>query len=790
LVTLTGSGGVGKTRLAIQASHLALVEGTDAPENPLVLPPPASPPFPDGAWWVELGSLTSPSLLEGAIAGVLGIQEQSGQSSLSGLEQFLASRKLLLILDNCEHLIDACAQLVESLLLACPKLTVLCTSREPLGVEGETVLRVPSMAVPDPAAVEIEFSDPARLAESLPRYEALQLFIERARQQSGGLVALEMLSPQDVAVIAAICRRLDGIPLAIELAAARTRVLSLEQIAARLDDTFRLLTGGSRTALPRHQTLMAAIDWSYNLLSEPERRLFRRLAVFSGGWSLEEVEFIFRDDPFQAAAQASDYLDLLTQLVNKSLVIVQSLPSGLRYRFLETVRQYAREKLAGSGEAETCRKAHHDWFVNWVELGESRQRSGAFLEWMDHLEREFGNLRAALEWSIANGTGAETALRLGSALYRYWWARGNRQESHEWMRLGLTLEDPDPRYLRCRAQAHYILAWIGSERDSGELIVGEACEAVRLSRQMGEAGRLNLIESLAQVTVNRLIDERTPDALEPVNEAVELGRALGPQASWSLAMALWSRALAYQALGGETGIPSKKREAYMTASLEDARESWALFQITGDRWNAGPLILVGNVELSLKHTQQAEQYYLQSLAAFSEANDKGGVSAAASALLAYYMILGDLEKAAHYLILTVRSIYGQGNTYVTGFYLEALGNVAIIRMVLEPEKASLQALRQALSLLGCASTQVSINYTQPIMVQSFIENWIRNVKTYPSVPELKFDEEQVKSLTEFLGGMLEQLGPAGIDEAFSEGRQLAVREGLRLGESLLLSFGR
>ncbi len=798
LLTLTGSGGVGKTRLAIQAGHLAVDLATTA-EGAVFEKAAASPGFaayPDGIWWVELGSLANAFLLEGAISGVLGVQEQPGQTPLGSLTHYLAGRRLLLILDNCEHLIDACAQLVEGLLIACPHLSVLCTSREPLGLEGETVLRVPSMTVPDPAVVEFEFASAVNLVESLSRYEAMQLFVERARQQSGGLASFESLTPREAAAIASICRRLDGIPLAIELAAARCRVLSLEQIAARLDDTFRLLTGGSRTALPRHQTLMAAIDWSYNLLSDPERGLFRRLAVFSGGWSLEAVEFIFCDAVFEGGpeCQEQDFLDLLAQLVNKSLVIVQALPGGTRYRFLETVRQYAREKLIESGEAEVCRGAHHDWFLNWVELGESRQRGGGFIAWMDQLEREFGNIRAALEWAIASGSGPETALRMGSALYRYWWARGNRQESHEWLKLGLTLDDPDGRFQRCRAQAHYILAWIGSDRDSNELIIDQARKAIDVSRLMGEAGRQNLVESLAQLTINSLPNSPTPEVLEPANEAVELGRRLGPPAAWSLGMALWARALAYQALAGNflpaaARVGSEKiRGEYWQASLEAARESWALFLQTGDRWNAGPLILLGNVEMVQQRFSQAEQYFLQSLAAFSEANDKGGISAAASALLQYYIIQGDFDQAAHYLILTARSIYGQGNIFVTGFYLQALGNVAVVRMVLEPALGSPAGLRQVLLLLGCASTQVDIDYTQPVTALSFIKDWIRSIKEYPPMPGLPLDEPQISAIHEFLGELLAGLRPTGITEAFSEGKQLSVREALKLGEDLLLSF--
>ncbi len=475
-------------------------------------------------------------------------------------------------------------------------------------------------------------------------------------------------------------------------------------------------------------------------------------------------------------------------------MIVQALSSNTRYRFLETVRQYAREKLIESGEAEICRGAHHDWFLNWVELGESRQRGGGFIAWMDQLEREFGNIRAALEWSIASGRGSETALRMGSALYRYWWARGNRQESHEWLKLGLSLDDPDSRFLRCRAQAHYILAWIGSDRNSSDLIIDQARKAIDVSRQMGEAGRQNLVEALAQLTINSLIDNLSPAVLEPANEAVDLGRSLGSPAAWSLGMALWARALAFQALAGNF-LPAaakvgseKTREKYWQASLVDARESWALFLQSGDRWNAGPLILLGNVEMVQQHFSQAEQYFLQALAAFNEASDKGGISAAASALLQYYIVQGDFDQAAHYLILTARSIYGQGNIFVTGFYLQALGNVAVVRMVLEPTLGSPAGLRQVLLLLGCASAQVHIDYTQPVTALSFIQDWIRSIKEYPPMPGLPLDEPQIAAIHEYLGELLAGLGPTGITEAFNDGRHLSVREALKLGEDLLLSF--
>jgi len=294
LLTLTGPGGTGKTRLALQAAADALDQ------------------FPDGAWLVELAPLADPALVAGAAATTWDLREQPGRTPLDALLDYLRARHLLLILDNCEHLIEACADLAADLLRACPRLTILASSREPLGVPGETTYRVPSLAVPDN-----ECATPQRLLQ----FDAARLFVERAQ------AAQPHFAPNrgNLAVIIQICRRLDGIPLAIELAAARVRLLSVEQIAARLDDRFRLLTGGSRTALPRQQTLRALIDWSYDLLPAPECAALRQLAVFAGGWTLEAAE---------AVLSSPDVLDLLAQLVNKSLVYVDEAGAEPRYRLL------------------------------------------------------------------------------------------------------------------------------------------------------------------------------------------------------------------------------------------------------------------------------------------------------------------------------------------------------------------------------------------------------------------------------------------------------------------------
>jgi predicted ATPase len=316
LLTLTGPGGSGKTRLALAVT-------SEVAEW-----------FGDGVWLVELASLSDPDLLPQAVASVLGVRETPSAPLVDALVAYLEPRNVLLVLDNCEHLIEACASLAEALLRRCPDLRVLATSREALGVAGETLFAVPPLTLPDPHR-------PSGV-EGLPRYEASRLFVERARAVKPDF----SLSEENAMAIAQICYRLDGMPLAIELAAARIRVLSVEQISTRLDDSFRLLTGGGRSMLARQRTLRATMDWSYGLLDPQEKELFRRLAVFAGGFTLGEAEAVCAGE----GLGRGEVLDLLTSLVDKSLVLVAERDGEARYRLLETVRQYASEKLDRAGE--------------------------------------------------------------------------------------------------------------------------------------------------------------------------------------------------------------------------------------------------------------------------------------------------------------------------------------------------------------------------------------------------------------------------------------------------------
>ncbi|MEW5942085.1 MAG: BTAD domain-containing putative transcriptional regulator, partial [Chloroflexota bacterium] len=380
LVTLTGPGGVGKTRLAIQSSKSLLER------------------FKHGVWWVELAPLSDGALAPQAAAQALDVRETPGQPLAESLKNFLRGKQLLLVFDNCEHLVEDCARLADDLLTHCANLKILTTSREGLGITGEMTYEVPSLSLP---ALER-----LTLIDLLMEYEGIRFFVERARAVKPDFA----LTEQNAAAAVQICARLDGIPLALELAAARTRMLSVEHIAERLNDRFNLLTQGSRAALPRHQTLRAAIDWSYDLLHEEARVLFRRLSVFAGGFTLEAAEEVCSDPPLDPRA----VLNLLTRLVDRSLVKVTREGSVERYFMLETIREYAHEKFLKSSEASQVKNLHLDFYMKLAEEIEPKLEGAEQALWLEQLEIEQGNLRAALDWSLTGGE-LEAGMRLAGA---------------------------------------------------------------------------------------------------------------------------------------------------------------------------------------------------------------------------------------------------------------------------------------------------------------------------------------------------------------------------------------
>jgi predicted ATPase/DNA-binding XRE family transcriptional regulator len=451
LVTLVGVGGVGKTRLALEAVRER-----------------------QEAVFVDLASLADERLVPAAVAAAFGLRERPKQSPVQALMSHLATRDVVLVLDNCEHLISACAELVEHLLGGCPDLHVLATSREPVGVLGEQLWPVPPLAVPGPTDVDPGAS------------EAVSLFTDRARLAWPDFT----LDGQSGQVVAEICRRLDGLPLAIELAAARLPGLGLETLADRLDHRFSLLTLSSRTAPRRQQTLRAVIDWSYELLAEPEQRLFRRLGVFAGGWSLVMAEEVCTGD----GLDAEQVLDVLSQLVQKSLVVLSDAAGEARYGLLETLRHYAAERLTEAGEDRVTRGRHVQWCVALAERADADKDGPRRASWLTSLEREHGNLRAALEASLADPGTSEAALRLAGALGWFWWMRGHAREGSQWM--------------------HRVLAQIAVDpADPGATVAAGArawalAEAGRLRQRQGDiaGARQLLVESLSLATQAKSAD--------------------------------------------------------------------------------------------------------------------------------------------------------------------------------------------------------------------------------------------------------------------------------------------
>ncbi len=425
LLTLTGVGGTGKTRLALQVA------------DPKGFQNPSGLAFPDGVWFIELAPLADPALVPQTVATVLGVREEPGRPIMATLLDWLRAKQLLLLLDNCEHLIDACAQFADSVLHACPHVKILATSREALGITGERTFQVPSLEIPNPNS-QIPTTELAQL-------ESVQLFVDRAQ----AVQATFQLTDANTAAVAQICQRLDGIPLAIELAAARVKAMRVEQVAERLHSRFLLLTGGSRTALRRQQTLRAAIDWSHNLLSEPERVLLRRLSVFAGGWTLEAAEAVCSSQSSVVGSQQihlptddwllpTGILEMLTHLVDKSLVLLDEESVAPRYRMLETIREYALEKLAESGESEAVRSRHLAYFLAFTPTVAPSSMTVVQLDKWQRLVREVDNLRAALGWAM-NTPDPAAALRLSVRVYVLWHVYSHLAEGRQWLEQALAL---------------------------------------------------------------------------------------------------------------------------------------------------------------------------------------------------------------------------------------------------------------------------------------------------------------------------------------------------------------
>jgi predicted ATPase/class 3 adenylate cyclase len=571
LLTLIGPGGTGKTRLALQAASALL------------------PVFPDGVWFVELAPLADSALVSHAVATALGVRDQVGRPILATLIDCLRHKIMLLLLDNCEHLITACAQFAAALLQTCPHLCLLATSREMLGVAGERPLRVPSLSTPKP---QVALSD-----ETAIGYDSVRLFVERAVVGAPEFA----LTSKNVPAVAQVCRRLDGIPLAIELAAVRLRVLPVEQIAARLDDRFRLLTGGNRTELPRHQTLRALIDWSHELLTAAEQALLRRLSVFAGGWTLEAAESVCAGD----GLESYEVLDLLAQLASKSLIAVEEQAGAARYSMLETIRQYARDKLAESGEADRTQDAHLDYFLRSAEAVEATLWGADQLLWLKRLEAELDNFRGALQWAD-RAASAEASLRLAGALVEFWRKKNHLSEGRGWLERGFARPDradlPKPW-----AKALWAAGYLGFYQ--GDLAAARAwlLESMAISRE--HVDKVGLADSLRVWGIIVLFQGDADAAYAAEVESVATYRAI--QNPWGLAMSLYIQGLAKHSQGDNT--------AAQTAYAEVV----TLLGESGDRWElSSALTGMGRLALQQGDYALARARFERVLALRREINDK------------------------------------------------------------------------------------------------------------------------------------------------------------------------
>jgi predicted ATPase/class 3 adenylate cyclase len=672
LLTLLGIGGAGKTRLAIQV-------GAEALEN-----------YKDGVWLVELAALADPALVTQEVAGVLGVREVAGRPLLQSVLEYLRDRLLLLIVDNCEHLLGACARLAQTLLASCPGLTILATSREPLGVAGEQPWRIPSLLTPEPGDLQGEGTD---MIAALMEYDACRLFVERATVQRHDFELTRTNGP----VVAHLCRQLDGIPLAIELAAARVRSLSVEEINNKLDHRFRLLTGGSRTALPRQQTLRALIDWSYDLLTTQEKTLLRRVSVFAGGWTLAAAEQVGTGE----SIEDWEVLDLLTSLADKSLVLAEVQGQATRYRLLETVRQYALERLGDSGEAAAIRGRHRDCFVKLVMEIEPELVNVDQARWLAVLEEEHDNVRQMLGFCRDDEEAGHEYLCLGRALWLFWYTRGHSSEGRQ--QVAAMLSHPDAQ-ARTTARADALHAAGDLARNQGEFSAARPLheDGLAIYREFGnqqgiagslmrlgcvdreerdlESARSLLNESLA---INREIGNKQGIAASLTN----LGILLQQQRDLASARPLYEESLTiYREIGNKQGLANALNGMGVVVSLQGDfalasslyEESLAIYRELGTRAGiAATVSNLGGMALDQGDYTAARSLFEEGLMLHRELGNKQNIALTLRNLANVADVLGDSASA--------RSLYQEslpyqreiGHAWGIAVTLQALASLAV-----------------------------------------------------------------------------------------------------------------
>lgn len=599
LLTLVGPGGVGKTRLAVRAA-------TDLQRA-----------VPDGAWMVELGGLSDAELVPKAVMSSVGLRDESGQWPMSRLLDHLGPKRLLLVLDNCEHLLDACAVLADAILREAPDLRILATSRQPLGISGEKVVPVPPLPVPE--AGERTTSD--RVAQS----EAVVLLVERARQAGGPFE----LDGDNRAAVVELARRLDGMPLAIELAAVRLRTLGLEQVLERLNDRFRLLVGGSRTAPPRHQTLEATIAWSFDLLGDDERAVLRRLAVFAGSFGLDAAQHVGAG----GTIAADDVVDALTALVERSFVSREGTAARARYRLHETMREFALARLREAQEEQVARDAHLRFYAAMcrrTEAGRGERDDEAMVEWLNVLDREADNMRAALRHCLADPDGADTGLAMAAGLGWYWSNRALSEGVH-WVDALLQRGGSDDE---ARGRALFVRSYLAVMQGDPAAGTGPAAEALNTVRRVQDEEllvRILAIQTTLQVMAGDVTAARASAA-----EARALADILGED------IPLIAAAQAEAMVGFVDRDFARVRDLGIDAAAR-CRKRRELYML------GNHLTHVGVGALMLGDFAAAQAALLEALDATRRIDDRPGLVLRVQSLAAHAAMAGQHRRAAQLL---------------------------------------------------------------------------------------------------------------------------------------------
>jgi len=593
LLTITGSGGAGKSRLAVEMGRRLV------------------PRFADGVVLVELADLGDAALVPGVVTSAFGLEESQGRNPLRTLIDFLAERELLLMLDNCEHLLDACRRLTSAVLAQCSGVRVLTTSRQRLGLPGETAWRVPSLSVPTQLG--------SLNVDELMRSAAAQLFVARAQAINPDF----KLGEKSREAVANICRRLDGIPLAIELAAARTQVLTAQQIEARLDDRFRLLTKGDPLALPRHETLRATLDWSYELLSADQQLLWRRLSVFRGGCTLPAAELVCAD----RSLPMKTVLDLVSELADSSILLMEEEAGVGRYRLLETIRAYGDERLQGSGEAHQVKRRHCAWVLELALGADLEWRGANQLSWLDRTEAELDNVRAALEWSLDNADG-ETASRIATSLWLLWTVRGYMSEGRRWLEAALP-HMSEPTSLKARVLND--AGFLAYSQGESELALPLLRESLQVAQR--DADPSAIAYSTVRLGIGLFFHGDYRDAERILQEALRLYRELDDKVGQYLA--IYELAEVVCALG----------EYERSAALHE--ESLALKQVQGDKWHiAFSLFGLGLLHCRRGNIPKASQLLVECLRLRQELRTRNDIAVTLEALAWVAAELGRARQAA------------------------------------------------------------------------------------------------------------------------------------------------